>query len=98
MKVFNTTRLTVVGKADPTKSRDGQSTFYRIAVMQNGQATNLSVSEDVYDAIPAGIVEADFRTAYDDKYNSFRCEELIQILTVNGSKPAGDKPAPAPAK
>lgn len=98
MRIYNTTKVTIVGKAEPTKSRDGNSTFYRIAVLQNGQATNLSVSEDAYYAVPSGITDAEFETYYDDQYKTFRVERLVQIITVNGSKPGstapGDKTAP----
>lgn len=92
MKIFNETTLTVVGKAEPTKSQDGKNTYYRVACMQNGQATNLSVSEYIYNDIPSGIVEARFETSYDDKYQSFRIERLLQIISENGVK-RGDKSA-----
>lgn len=91
MKLYNETKITVVGKAEPTFSQDGRSTYYRVAVMQNGQATNLSVSEDIYNSIPDGFVEAVFLTVYDDTYKSFRADKLLQIVTVNG-QPYG-KPA-----
>lgn len=97
MKIYSETKLTVVGKAEPTKSQDGKNTYYRVACMQNGQACNLSVSEDIYFSIPAGIVEALFETSYDDRYNNFRIERLLETLTVNGQKPNGDKSG-TPAK
>lgn len=100
MKIFNETTLTIVGKAEPTKSQDGKNTYYRVACLQNGQATNLSVSEDIYHTIPAGIVEAKFETSYDDKYQSYRIERLLQIISENGVR-RGDKAASsgtAPAK
>ena len=84
MKIFNETTLTVVGKAEPTKSQDGKSTYYRVACLQNGQATNLSVSEEIYNDIPSGIIEARFETSYDDRYQSFRIERLMQIISENG--------------
>lgn len=92
MKIYNETTLTVVGKAEPTKSQDGKNTYYRVACMQNGQATNLSVTEDIYHAIPSGIIEAKFETSFDDRYNSFRIERLLQIISENGVK-RGDKSA-----
>lgn len=99
MKIQNTTKVTVVGKAEPTKSQDGKNTYYRVAVMQNGQATNLMVSEDVYNSIPDGLVDVEFRTSYDDNYKSFRVDGLISILSVNGRpfEKAGTA-APAPEK
>lgn len=84
MKIFNETKLIVVGKAEPTSSQDGKTTYYRIACMQNGQATNLMVSQEVYETIPDGMVEVLFATSYDDRYNNFRIDRLINILTVNG--------------
>lgn len=95
MKIYSETKITVVGKAEPTTSTDGKNTYYRVAVMQNGQATNLMVSEDVYNAIPDGLVEVLFYTSYDDKYQSFRVDRLLQIVSVNG-RPF-EKSAPAPA-
>lgn len=92
MKIFNETTLTVVGKAVPTKSQDGKSTFYRVACLQNGQATNLSVTEDIYNDIPSGIVEAKFETSFDDNYKNFRIERILQIISENGVK-RGDKAA-----
>lgn len=84
MKIFNETKITVVGKAEPTSSADGRNTYYRVAVMQNGQATNLMVSQEVYDSIPGGLVDVRLLTVYDDRYNSFRVEKLLEIETVNG--------------
>lgn len=97
MKIMNETKLTVVGKAEPTTSQDGKNTYYRVAVMQNGQATNLMVSEDVYNSIPAGLVEVVFSTVYDDRYNSFRVDRLLQIVSVNGQSFDKTRSASAPA-
>lgn len=99
MKIYNETKITVVGKAEPTYSNDGKTAYYRVAVMQNGQATNLMVSEDVYNAIPDGLVEVVFYTSYDDKYQSFRVDRLLQIVAVNGQPYGKSAPAtPAPEK
>ena len=95
MKILCETKLTVVGKAEPTTSQDGKNTYYRIACMQNGQATNLMVPQEVYASVPDGMVEVQFATSYDDRYQSFRVERLLAILTVNG-RPF-EKSAPAPA-
>lgn len=97
MKIYNETKITVVGKAEPTHSQDGRSMYYRVAVMQNGQATNLSVSEDIYNSIPDGLVEVIFSTVYDDTYKSFKADRLAQIVAVNG-RPYDGKTAPAPDK
>lgn len=91
MKIISDTRFMVVGKAEPTKSQDGRSTYYRIACMQNGQATNVSVPEEIYSSLPSGIVDAVFVTSFDDKYNSFRIDGIVQILSVNGIAPDAPK-------
>lgn len=86
MKIANQTTVHVVAKAEPTKSQDGRSTYYRVAALQNGQATNLSVTEEVYHAIPDGMVEVCFNTSYDDTYKSFRVDSIDEIISVNGAK------------
>lgn len=98
MKILSETKFMVVGKAEPTRSLDGKSTYYRVACMQNGQATNVSVSEDIYNAIPSGIVDARFNTSYDDKYQSFRIDSIVEIISVNGAKPDARSSGAAPAK
>lgn len=92
MKIISETRFLVVGKAEPTKSQDGRSTYWRIACMQNGQATNVSVPQEIYDVIPSGIVDAIFITSYDDRYNSFRIDDIVKVLSVNGISPDAPKP------
>lgn len=84
MKIWSETKLTVVGKAEPTTSQDGKNTYYRLAVMQNGLATNLLVSEDVYNTVPDGLVDVRLRTFYDDQYKNLRVDSLLEIISVNG--------------
>lgn len=96
MKIYSETKITVVGKAEPTQSADGKNTYYRVAVMQNGQATNLMVSEEVYSSIPDGLAEVVFLTAFDDRYNSLRVDKLLSVLSVNGQP--FNKPAEKAAK
>lgn len=96
MKIYNETKFTVVGKAEPTTSQDGKSTYYRVAVMQNGQATNVMVPMEMYSSIPDGLVEVRCETSYDDKYERFRVERLLEIVAVNG-RPY-EKAAAAPEK
>lgn len=96
---MNETKFTVVGKAEPTVSKDGNTTYYRLAVMQNGQATNLMVPEEMYHSVPDGLVEVSCLTSFDDRYDRFRVESLISILSVNGRpfEKAGTA-SPAPEK
>lgn len=87
MKIVNETRLLVIGHAEPTTSKDGNNTYYKVAVMQNGQATNLSVTREVYEDVPEGMVDVTLATSYDDKYQSFKVDRILAIHTVNGVKP-----------
>lgn len=84
MKIYNETKLTIVGKAEPGTGQDGKTLFYKVACMQNFQATNLSVTKEVYDVIPDGMVEGVFATVWDDKYGSLKIDGLTSIQTVNG--------------
>lgn len=96
MKIIGTTTLTVVGKSY-SLSKDGQNTYYKAACLQNGQATNLSVSEEIYNSIPSGISEIIFETSYEDQWKTFRLERICEILSVNGSKPDTKQSASATA-
>lgn len=98
MKIYSETKVTVVAKAEPTQSQDGKNTYYRVAVLQRGQATNLMVSLDVYNSIPDGVADVVFLTAYDDRYGSFRVDDLLSIVSVNGQPYGKGSPAPAPDK
>lgn len=98
MKISNKTTVTVVAKAEPTKSMDQRSTYYRVAALQNGQATNLSVTEEVYREIPDGMVEVCFNTSYDDTYKSFRVDSIDEIISVNGAKYSDKNDAKPDAK
>lgn len=91
MKIINKTNLTVVAKAT-SKSQDGKTTYYRLACLQNGQATNVSVPEELYNSIPDGFVDAVFNTSYDDKYQSFKIDSIAETISVNGAKPDAKQP------
>ena len=98
MKIYSETKLVVVGKAEPNLGQDGKTLFYKIACMQDGQATNLSTTKEVYDAIPDGMVEILFSTAFDDNYKSLKAVGIISILTVNGRPFEKSTPTPAGGK
>lgn len=64
-----------VGK-NQSKSQDGRTTFYSLAIVQNGQAGNVSCSPDVYDRVLSSgqtIETYDFTGVYrDGQYKGFR--------------------------
>lgn len=84
MKIYNETKLTIVGKAEPGLGQDGKTLFYKVACMQNMQATNLSITKEAYEAIPDGMVEGVFVTVWDDKYGSLKIDRLSSIQMING--------------
>lgn len=64
-----------VGKNE-SKTSDGKTTFYTLAIVQNGQAGNVSCSPDVYDRVLSSgqpIETYDFTGVYrDGQYKGFR--------------------------
>lgn len=88
MKISTQVTLSVVAKTEPTKSQDGKTTYYRLACLQNGQATNLSCTTDeVYNAVPDGFAEVRFNALFDDKYGTLKLDGVNEIISVNGIKP-----------
>ncbi len=78
MKLALTTRVLIVGKAEE-KSRDGQSTYYRISVAsENAQAGTLNCSQDAYNKAVT-MKQADLSCVYDDKYNSLRVTDILPV-------------------
>lgn len=79
MKLGLVTRALVVGKAEE-KSRDGQTTYYRISVaVENAQAGTLNCSKEAYDKAVT-MKQADLSCVYDDKYNSLRVTDLNVVI------------------
>lgn len=64
-----------VGKNE-SKTSDGKTTFYTLAIVQNGQAGNIACSQDVYDRVLTSgqpIETYDFTGVYrDGQYKGFR--------------------------
>lgn len=85
MKLLTQVTLSVMAKTEPTRSQDGKTLYYRLACLQNGQATNLSCTTDeVYNAVPDGFVEARFNALYDDEYGTLKIDSIDEIIYVNG--------------
>lgn len=79
MKLGLITRALVVGKAEE-KSRDGQTTYYRISVAsENAQAGTLNCTKEAYDKA-VSMKQADLNCVYDDKYNSLRVTDVALVV------------------
>ena len=79
-----------VGKNE-SKTSDGKTTFYTLAIVQNGQAGNVSCSQDVYDRVLTSgqqIEEYDFTGIYrDGQYKGFRVTHAGEAGSLIGSAP-----------
>ncbi len=91
MTITANAKVLVISKNE-TPSRDGKTTYYNLAVMQNGQAGNISCTEEVYDRA-VEMKETEINLTYNDEYKSLR------IIGVGMATPYGDKAeTKAPAK
>lgn len=71
MKITMKAEMHILAKCEPTKSRDGQSTYYKLTVMQGQEAGQISCPEDVYNSIKSGE-KAVFNLEYNSEYKSLR--------------------------
>ncbi len=92
MTITANARVLVISKNE-TPSRDGKTTYYNLAVMQNGQAGNISCTEEVYDRA-VEMKETEINLTYNDEYKSLRIIG-IGMVTPHGSDRAETK---TPAK
>ncbi len=83
MTITANAKVLVISK-NKTPSRDGKTTYYNLAVMQNGQAGNISCTEEVYDRV-AEMKETEINLTYNDEYKSLR------ITGAGMISPYGDK-------
>lgn len=80
-----------VGKNE-SKTSDGKTTFYTLAIVQNGQAGNIACSQDVFDRvlISGQPIEAyDFTGIYrDGQYKNFKITHAGEAGSlIGGSAP-----------
>ena len=81
MKVSSIVKAQVLAK-NTTKSQDGKSTYYNLAVLVGGEAGNLKCTEEVFERAVIGEV-AEFNAEYSDQYNSFRLTQYIAPVKAN---------------
>ena len=80
-----------VGKSE-SKTSDGKTTFYTLAIVQNGQAGNVACSQDVFDRVLTSgqqIEAYDFTGIYrDGQYKGFRITHAGEAGSlIGGSAP-----------
>ncbi|MDD6811687.1 MAG: hypothetical protein PUD93_07480 [Lachnospiraceae bacterium] len=90
MKIQSNAKLNIIAKNE-RQATDGKS-YYNVAVLLEGQAGNLSCTEDVYNDAVVGV-ENDVILEYNSEYKSLR---LIAVHPF-GSGTAG-KPTEKPTK
>lgn len=94
MVITSNANVLVISRNE-TPSRDGKSTYYNLAVMQNGQAGNISCTEEVYDRA-VEMKETEVSLTYNDEYKSLRIVGIGMAAPYSGGK--AEQKAPAPAK
>ncbi len=82
-------KMLVISKNE-NESRDGKSMYYNLAVVQDGQAGNISCTKEVYESIPELMKEAELLLTYNDEYKSLRITGISMALPA--PKPSGEKP------
>ncbi len=79
MKLESTMKAEVLVKST-TQSKDGQTTYYKLTVLQGAESGMLSCPEDVYNKV-SDRKEYIFDTQYNDEYKSFRIVGVQEIPT-----------------
>ncbi len=92
MTITANAKVLVISKNE-TPSRDGKDTYYNLAIMQNGQAGNVSCTDEVYE-LAVEMKETEVNLTYNDEYKRIRITG-IGMITPHGSDRAETK---APAK
>ncbi len=82
-------KMMVISKNE-RESRDGKTKYYNLAVVQDGQAGNISCTGEVYDLANELMKEADLLLTYNDEYKSLRITGIN--LASSAPKPSGEKP------
>lgn len=80
----------VVISKNEKESRDGQTKYYNLAVVQDGQAGNISCTKEVYESVTELMKEEELQLTYNDEYKSLRITGIS--LSLPAPKPSGEKP------
>ncbi len=94
MKITMKTELLVLAKCEPKLSKDGQTTYYKLSVMQGEEVGQVNCPESVYVSVSTGKPEV-FNVEYNSEYKSLRLLGIAASPTVGEPSPAGRTAAPA---
>ena len=96
MKLESTMKAEVIAKSSD-KSKDGQTTYYRLTILQGSESGKLSCAQDVYDKVE-NRKEYAFITQFNDEYKSFRIIGMVNDgIPSSATTPGGRSAAPATA-
>lgn len=85
MKAVLQAKFLVVGKA-ANDSKDGEKTYYKLAVGQGGEAGSISCTEDVYNTVQE-MQHYVFGLEYNDQYKTLRIVGMQIPKDPEGGKP-----------
>ena len=77
MKLDSTMKAEVLVKST-TKSKDGQTTYFKLTILQGAESGMLSCPEEVYNKV-TDRKEYIFDTQFNDEYKSFRITGVQEI-------------------
>lgn len=83
MKLDSTMEAEVLVKST-TQSKDGQTTYYKLTILQGAESGMLSCPEEVYKKVD-DRKEYIFNTQYNDEYKSFRITGVQEIPTKSAA-------------
>ena len=86
--------LMVLAKCEPTTSKDGQSTYYKLTVMQGQEAGQISCPESAYVSVSVGK-PAVFNMEYNSEYKSLKLLGIAASPNFGEPSPADKATAPA---
>lgn len=86
MKILCTIDKVRVLAKEATPSKDGQSTYYKLAVLLGTECGNLSCSKEVYDeVIPDKLYTV--KATYNDQYKSFKLDVAEPFMESKQADP-----------
>ncbi|MCL2717160.1 MAG: hypothetical protein FWE14_00035 [Lachnospiraceae bacterium] len=78
MNVTVSAKISVVTKPEPTLSKDGKSTFYKIGIISGSEVGMLNCSEDVFNKVEPGK-EFEVLGHYSTDYKSLRLVNAFPV-------------------
>lgn len=76
MKIVSTVKNVKVLAKEATQSKDGNNTYYKLAVLCGSECGNVSCSKEVFDAVVPDK-SFDIVATYNDQYKSFKFDGVV---------------------